>query len=61
MTWGKAKDVSNKWAIPLPTVYYYIEKGIIPANRIAGRWKFPMDTIEKIFKGGSVDANTKVW
>ncbi len=59
MTWVKAKDVSLKYAIPLPTVYYYVEKGVIPANRIAGRWKFPLEAIDKIFKKDY--ANTKVW
>ena len=60
MTWVKAKDISSKYAIPLPTVYYYVKEGVIPANRIAGRWKFPLETIDKIFKK-DMNANTKVW
>ncbi len=62
MTWGTAKQVSEKFAIPLSTVYYYAKTGDLPSKHIAGRTKYPLDVIDKDFNKSVKDnANTKVW
>lgn len=62
MTWGTAKQVSQKFAIPLSTVYYYAKIGALPSKSIAGRTKYPIDVIDKDFNRGVKDiGNARVW
>lgn len=55
-----AKVVSEIWAIPLPTVYHYVEKGILPAERIGGRLKFNPVKVEKVLKQGETQS-ARTW
>lgn len=62
MTWGTAKQVSERFAIPLSTVYYYAKTGALPVKSIAGRKKYPLDMIDKEFNKGIKDSvNARVW
>jgi predicted site-specific integrase-resolvase len=55
-----AKTVSQQYGIPLPTVYYYVRKNIIPSLRLGGRLKFDPEKIEKILKLGENDC-ARTW
>jgi hypothetical protein len=62
MMWGKAKQVSEKFAIPLSSVYYYAKTGALPCKIIAGRKFYPLDMIDKEFNKGVKDSvNARVW
>jgi hypothetical protein len=62
MSWGTAKQVSQKFAIPLSSVYRYTKTGELPHRPIGGRKKYPMDKIEREWNKGVRDnANSKVW
>jgi len=41
-----ARQVSALLNIPLPTVYRYAQRGVLPAVRIGGNWRFRKDVIE---------------
>jgi|GEM_PF-2662877 hypothetical protein len=62
MTWGKAKQVSEKYAIPLSSVYYYGKIGALPMKVIQGRKFYPLDMIDKDFNRGVKESvNAKAW
>jgi excisionase family DNA binding protein len=41
------KETAAYLRIPLPTVYYLIQRGQIPALQIGGRWRIKRSTLEK--------------
>lgn len=55
-----AKTISENYAIPLPTVYDYVKRGILPAERIGGRLKFNPIKIEKVLKQGETQ-HARTW
>ena len=62
MTLINAKTVSERYSIPLGTIYYYLSKDQIPHYHIRGRTKFNSVEIEGWVKQGkSAYANEKVW
>lgn len=60
MTLVNAKEISTQFAIPLPTVYYYVEKGILPCYKIGGRKKFDILKVGRILKQGET-AIARTW
>jgi hypothetical protein len=57
-----AKSISEQYAIPLGTIYYYIHLGKIPCVRVMGRIKFDPTVIASwINKWNHNNANEKVW
>lgn len=52
----KPKEVAGALSIPLPTVYYLISHGVIPAIKIGGRYRVKSSTIQKIQEKGTVAA-----
>lgn len=60
MTLVTAKIISKQYGIPLPTVYYYIRNGTLPAVRVSGRWKFDQQKVEKLLKLGENDC-ARTW
>ena len=61
MTLVTAKEVSEKYSIPLGTVYYYISRNEIPHYQIRGRRKFNLVEIENWINQGRSNVSTKVW
>ena len=62
MTLINAKAVSEKYSIPLGTIYYYIATNQIPCYLVRGRRKFnPVEIEAWIKQGRSAYANEKVW
>ena len=62
MAFITAKTISEEYAIPLGTIYYYIYHNKIPFIRIMGRIKFEREVIANwINKGNQNNANEKVW
>jgi excisionase family DNA binding protein len=42
-----AKETSEFLGIPLPTVYYLMQRGQLPAVQIGGRWRVKRDLLER--------------
>lgn len=62
MTLINAKTLSERYSIPLGTVYYYISREMIPHYLVRGRQKFnPVEIEEWIKQGKSTNGNQKVW
>ena len=61
MTLVTAKEVSEKYSIPLGTVYYYISRNEIPHYQIQGRRKFNLVEVENWINQGRSNVSTKVW
>jgi len=61
MTLVTAKEVSEKYSIPLGTVYYYISRNEIPHYQIRGRRKFNPVEIKNWINQGRSNVSTKVW
>ncbi len=61
MTLVTAKEVSEKYSIPLGTVYYYISRNEIPHYQIRGRKKFNPVEIENWINQGRSNVSSKVW
>jgi len=41
------KDTAEYLRIPLPTVYYLIQRGMIPAIQIGGRWRIKKSALDR--------------
>ena len=41
------KETSNYLRIPLPTVYYLVQRGQLPAVQIGGRWRIKRDLLDR--------------
>ncbi|MGI8819557.1 MAG: helix-turn-helix domain-containing protein [Chthoniobacterales bacterium] len=41
------KETANYLRIPLPTVYYLVQRGQLPAIQIGGRWRVKKDALDK--------------
>src|SRR4029078_9257081 len=41
------KETANYPRIPLPTVYYLVQRGQLPAIQIGGRWRIKKSTLDK--------------
>src|SRR3954468_6196763 len=41
------KETSAYLRIPLPTVYYLVQRGQLPAIQIGGRWRIKKDSLDK--------------
>jgi excisionase family DNA binding protein len=41
------KETSKYLRIPLPTVYYLVQRGQLPAIQIGGRWRIKKDALDK--------------
>jgi excisionase family DNA binding protein len=41
------KETSNYLRIPLPTVYYLVQRGQLPAIQIGGRWRIKKALLDK--------------
>ncbi len=41
------KETSKYLRIPLPTVYYLVQRGQLPAIQIGGRWRIKKDSLDK--------------
>jgi len=61
MTLVTAKEVSEKYSIPLGTVYYYISRNEIPHYQIRGRRKFNLVEVENWINRGRSNVCSKVW
>ena len=61
MTLINARTVSERYSIPLGTIYYYISIGVIPHYPVRGRKKFNPVEIEEWIKGKAKYGNEKVW
>ncbi len=61
MTLVNAKEVSEKYSIPLGTVYYYISRNEIPHYQIRGRRKFNLIEVESWINQGRSNVSSKVW
>jgi len=55
-----ARTVSKQYAIPLSTVYHYVEKGVLPCILIGGRKKFDPIKIEKMLRQGETQV-ARTW
>src|SRR5262245_64963404 len=42
-----AKETAEFLRIPLPTVYYLMQRGQLPAVQIGGRWRVKRDLLER--------------
>lgn len=42
------KETSEYLRVPLPTVYYYIKNGQIPAVQIGGRWRVRRSEVDRV-------------
>jgi excisionase family DNA binding protein len=42
-----AKETAIYLRIPLPTVYYLVQRGQLPAIQIGGRWRIKKDSLDK--------------
>ncbi|MDL5051037.1 helix-turn-helix domain-containing protein [Oscillatoria amoena NRMC-F 0135] len=40
------KEAANYLRIPVPTVYYLVQRGQLPAVQIGGRWRIKKDEID---------------
>lgn len=40
------KETSEYLRMPIPTVYYNVQKGIIPTIKIGGRWRILRDQLD---------------
>ena len=57
-----AKTISEQYAIPLGTIYYYKHHNRIPFKKIMGRVKFDTQEIASwANRGNKNNANEKVW
>ncbi|MBU1147024.1 MAG: helix-turn-helix domain-containing protein [Candidatus Omnitrophica bacterium] len=61
MTLVTAKAISEKYSIPLGTIYYYISRNEIPHYQIMGRRKFNPLEIESWVRQGKSNVAAKVW
>lgn len=50
------KEVSDFLRMPLPTVYYHVQRGIIPGILIGGRWRVHRSAIEGLLRSKSQTA-----
>ena len=41
------KETSEYLRIPLPTVYYLVQRGKIPAIQIGGRWRIKISSLDR--------------
>ena len=41
------KETAEYLRIPLPTVYYLVQRGQIPAVQIGGRWRVKKDLLDR--------------
>ena len=41
------KETAKYLRIPLPTVYYLVQRGQLPAIQIGGRWRIKKDSLDK--------------
>jgi len=41
------KETAEYLRIPLPTVYYLVQRGKIPASQIGGRWRIKKSTLDR--------------
>ena len=41
------KETAKYLRIPLPTVYYLVQRGQLPAIQIGGRWRIKKDALDK--------------
>jgi excisionase family DNA binding protein len=46
-TYWTVKETSNYLRIPLPTVYYLVQRGQLPAIQIGGRWRIKKASLDK--------------
>ena len=61
MTLVNAKEVSEKYSIPLGTIYYYISRNEILHYQVRGRRKFNPVEVETWISRGRSDVSSKVW
>ncbi|MBU4311930.1 MAG: helix-turn-helix domain-containing protein [Candidatus Omnitrophica bacterium] len=61
MTLVTAKTISEKYSIPLGTIYYYISRNEIPHYQIRGRRKFNPLEVESWVKQGKSNVSSKIW
>ena len=54
------KETSDYLRIPLPTVYYLVQRGQLPAIQIGGRWRVKKDLVDKEILRGNKDAQPAV-
>src|SRR5947207_15852847 len=41
------KETAKYLRIPLPTVYYLVQRGQLPAIQIGGRWRIKKDSLDR--------------
>src|SRR5471032_1110348 len=41
------KETAEYLRIPLPTVYYLVQRGQLPAIQIGGRWRIKKDSLDR--------------
>jgi excisionase family DNA binding protein len=41
------KETAEYLRIPLPTVYYLVQRGQLPAIQIGGRWRVKKDALDR--------------
>jgi excisionase family DNA binding protein len=41
------KETAGYLRIPIPTVYYLVQRGKIPAVQIGGRWRIKKSTLDR--------------
>jgi excisionase family DNA binding protein len=47
------KEVAEYLRIPLPTMYYLLKRGRIPAFQVGGRWRIKASDVDAIVEGGN--------
>ena len=55
-----AKETAEFLGIPLPTVYYLMQRGQLPAVQIGGRWRVKRDLLERDVLRNQEDAQPTV-
>ena len=55
------KETAQYLRIPLPTVYYLVQRGQLPAIQIGGRWRIKKDSLDKDILKGIAPASRRFW
>ena len=53
------RETSEYLRMPIPTVYYHVNKGTIPTIKIGGRWRIQRDRLDSEFLNISPQEHSK--
>jgi excisionase family DNA binding protein len=57
--WLSVEDICKYLGVSKDTVYKWIDRNGMPANRVGRLWKFKKDAIDKWVKGGGAAERNK--